>query len=46
MVVSAWTVTEYDWNGLGLVINLLRTAFHEEDAKAHLEYEDWSDTED
>jgi hypothetical protein len=37
---------EYDWSGLGLVINLLRTAFHEDDAKAHLEYEAWADDGD
>jgi hypothetical protein len=39
-------LTEYDWEGLVLIINLLRTAFNEEDAKAHLEYEDWLDTAD
>jgi hypothetical protein len=30
---------EFDWSGLRLVIGALRTAFHDDDKTAHLEYE-------
>jgi hypothetical protein len=29
----------YDWDGLRLVLQVLRTAFHEEDARAHIDFE-------
>ena len=38
-------VAEYDWEGLRLIIDLLRRSFREEDAAAHLEYEEWAATE-
>ena len=38
-------IGEYDWHGLRLVIDMLRSSFHEEDTKAHLEYEAWAANE-
>ena len=39
-------LSEYGWNELKLVIDVLRTAFHEEDASAHLDFEFRPDFED
>ena len=36
---------EFDWSGLRLVIDMLRSAFHEDDKAAHLEYEKWAASE-
>jgi len=36
---------EFDWSGLREVIDLLRSAFHQDDKIAHLEYERWSASE-
>ena len=32
---------DFDWKGLRLVIDMLRSAFHDEDKSAHLKYENW-----
>jgi hypothetical protein len=32
---------DFDWSGIRSAIQTLRSAFHEEDKAAHLEYEEW-----
>jgi hypothetical protein len=36
---------EFDWSGVRLVLDLLRSAFHEDDKTTHLEYEEWAANE-
>ena len=33
---------QFDWSGVELIIDTLRSAFHAEDKRAHLEYEEWA----
>ena len=34
-------INDFDWTGMRLVIDMLRSAFQQEDKIAHLEYEEW-----
>lgn len=40
------SIQDYDWTDMRAIIDVLRCAFHTDDAEAHLEYETWAGSPD